>query len=154
MIEANAEVVGGFDHTYYVGGTSTWVHNASEQARDALGRFLPKSGGEAIPGSAGVEQVRKAIEQKKGWKVIGEEISFRDSKGQLRRYDLVAESPSGRQIGIEVKSGSATKTAAQRRFDTGVNSRRGLTQATGRKATALQVKGVRKAVTVKAKGCQ
>jgi len=36
-------------------------------------------------------------------------------------YDGVARAPSGNFIGLEVKSGSAIKTAAQATFDAGVS---------------------------------
>jgi hypothetical protein len=37
-------------------------------------------------------------------------------------YDGYATSPSGRNIGLEVKSGTGRKTAAQRAFDERLNS--------------------------------
>jgi len=47
-------------------------------------------------------------------------IAARNAAGQLRLYDGIVTSPSGKIIGIEVKSGSAIKTPAQRTFDLGV----------------------------------
>lgn len=49
-------------------------------------------------------------------------MSVRNAAGELRVYDGVAISPSGRFIGLEVKSGSANLTAYQRAFDRGVNT--------------------------------
>lgn len=37
--------------------------------------------------------------------------------GTLRRYDLVARKPDGSIVGIEVKSGTATRTAQQKLID-------------------------------------
>lgn len=92
-----------------------------EQGRDALGRFLPKSGGELKPGSAAEEAVWDAVRQKPGWQVIEGRVSVRDATGQLRIYDGAAVSLRGRVIGLEVKSGGATRTAAQRAFDLRLN---------------------------------
>ena len=49
-------------------------------------------------------------------------VSVKDSTGQLRVYDGVAKTPSGKTIGLEVKSGSASRTPAQKAFDTRLNS--------------------------------
>jgi hypothetical protein len=62
-----------------------------------------------------------AIRAKKGWSVIDGPVGVRNKDGQLRNYDGLAVSPRQRQIGIEVKSGSARKTAPQRNFDSGVS---------------------------------
>jgi RHS repeat-associated protein len=98
------------------------VEKVAEQGRDALGRFLPKSGGEIVPGSAAEQAVWDAVKQKPGWSVIEGRVSVRNADGQLRIYDGAAVSPRGRIIGLEVKSGSATKTASQRNFDSGVST--------------------------------
>lgn len=50
------------------------------------------------------------------------EVAVRDASGQLRKYDGLAISPRGRTIGLEVKSEDALRTAAQRNFDTALNS--------------------------------
>lgn len=85
---------------------------------------MPKSGGEVIPGSIAEQTTWNAIKNKPGWRVIEGRVSARDATGQLRVYDGVAISPQGRVIGLEVKSGTASKTAAQRAFDTRLNSTR------------------------------
>jgi RHS repeat-associated protein len=93
-----------------------------EQGRDAFGRFLPKSGGEVVPGSQSEQAVWDAIKQKPGWNVIEGRVSARNAAGDLRIYDGAAVSPHGRVIGLEVKSGGATRTSAQSAFDAGVNT--------------------------------
>jgi Pretoxin HINT domain len=128
-------------HTYFVGQGGIWVHNNSgsgcavpggagkagdaakavEQGRDAMGRFLPKSGGEVVPGSLAEQAVWDAIKDNKpGWSVIEGRVSVRNSAGDLRIYDGAAVSP--RVIGLEVKSGGATRTGPQSRFDEGVST--------------------------------
>ena len=150
----NLEVSG--EHVYHVGNTGVLVHNsysnrafsgATEDSargwdrifgkvknkngwRTPDGKFASPLGG-GKPGQAAVDEVSKAINARKGWRVVGEEVSVRNSGGQLRRYDLVAESPSGRLIGIEVKSGTATRNAAQRTFDMGLNNLDGGLNAVG-----------------------
>ncbi len=47
---------------------------------------------------------------------------MRNAAGDLRIYDGAAVSPRGRVIGLEVKSGGATRTGAQSAFDAGVNT--------------------------------
>ncbi|WP_339754938.1 hypothetical protein [uncultured Marinobacter sp.] len=89
--------------------------------RTADGKFASPNG----PGTAGAaaeQKVWDAVKQKPGWSVIEGRVSVRNSDGQLRVYDGAAVSPRGRTIGLEVKSGSATKTAPQRNFDSGVNT--------------------------------
>ena len=68
------------------------------------------------------QEVWDGIKQKDGWDVIEGRVSVRDASGQLRVYDGAAISPSGKVIGLEVKSGSATKTAVQKAFDELLNS--------------------------------
>gem|GEM_PF-1935266 len=89
--------------------------------RTADGKFASPNG----PGTAGAaaeQKVWDAVKQKPGWSVIEGRVSVRNADGQLRVYDGAAVSPRGRTIGLEVKSGAATKTAAQRDFDSGVNT--------------------------------
>lgn len=123
-------------HVYVVASQGILVHNsqgyvdptdgisskAVEQGRDRLGRFLPRNGGDVIPGSIAEHEVWDAIKKKDGWRVIDEHVTVRDSTGQIRVYDGVAISPNDRVIALEVKSGSARKTAAQRAFDSRVNN--------------------------------
>ena len=51
-------------------------------------------------------------------------VSVRNAAGQLRVYDGVAISPTGRVIGLETKSGGARRTGAQAMFDTRLNASR------------------------------
>jgi len=125
-------LAGGINSYQYADNPTGWVDPLGlckegvtkkvEQGRDSLGRFLPKNGGEIIPGFAGEQAVWNAVKNKPGWNVIEGRVSVRNADGQLRVYDGAAVSPRGRTIGLEVKSGSATKTAAQRNFDSGVNT--------------------------------
>jgi len=103
-------------------GRSTFAAKGTEQGRDALGRFLPKSGGEVVPGSMAEQSVWNAVRQKPGWNVIEGRVSVRNPAGDLRIYDGAAVSPRGRVIGLEVKSGGATRTGSQSAFDAGVNT--------------------------------
>lgn len=85
------------------------------------GKFAsPLGAGRA--GASAETQVWDAIEAKPGWSVDRGPVAVRDASGQLRYYDGVATSPNGYVIGLEVKSGNATRTAAQRTFDTTLNS--------------------------------
>jgi hypothetical protein len=59
---------------------------------------------------------------KPGWSVIEGRVSVRNAADDLRVYDGAAVSPRGRVIGLEAKSGSATRNSAQRAFDAGANT--------------------------------
>ena len=78
--------------------------------------------GPGRPGAAAERAVWDAIKKKPGWSIIEKHVSVRDATGQLRVYDGVAVSPSGRNIGLEVKSGSGTLKATQRAFDCRLNA--------------------------------
>jgi RHS repeat-associated protein len=85
------------------------------------GKFAsPLGGGRA--GAAAEQAVWDAVRQKPGWTVIEGRVSVRNAAGDLRVYDGAAVSPRGRVIGLEVKSGSATRNGAQSTFDAGVNT--------------------------------
>ncbi|WP_231756731.1 DUF4143 domain-containing protein [Lignipirellula cremea] len=106
---------------------------------------MPKKGGEIIPGSRAVDTVEDIFKKRKGYEILGREISFvNPATGQLRRYDLVVRTPGRKIIGIEVKSGTASRNAAQRTFDKLVNSRSSALRATGRKAAELNVTNINK----------
>jgi RHS repeat-associated protein len=92
-----------------------------EQGRDAFGRFLPKNAGEVAPGSTAQNRVWDAIEAKEGWSAVRGNVSVRNAAGDIRHYDGAAVSPRGRVIGLEVKSGEASRNRRQREFDTGVS---------------------------------
>ena len=89
--------------------------------RTADGKFASPNGA-GRSGAAAEQSVWDAVSQKPGWSVIEGQVGVRNASGQLRYYDGAAVSPRGRVIGLEVKSGSATKTPAQRIFDSGVNT--------------------------------
>lgn len=92
--------------------------------RTADGKFAsPLDAGR--PGGSAEVGVWDAIAAKPGWRVDRGPIAVRDASGQLRYYDGVAISPRDRFIGLEVKSGDASRTAAQRLFDTTLNSNPG-----------------------------
>jgi len=101
-----------------------------EQPRNALGQFAPKAGSEVVPGSIAESVTWDAIRAKPGWRVTTGRVYATDATGQIRVYDGVATSPSGRVIGIETKSGTGRLTPEQRAFDTRLNSSRDNT-ATG-----------------------
>ena len=94
----------------------------AEQGRDAMGRFLPKAAGEAVPGSLAERGVWDAVKGKAGWNVIEGRVTVRNAAGEVRVYDGAAVSPRGRVIGLEVKSGGATRRSSQSAFDSGVNT--------------------------------
>ncbi|MDP1660687.1 MAG: RHS repeat-associated core domain-containing protein, partial [Phycisphaerales bacterium] len=89
--------------------------------RTADGKFASPQG-LGRPGGAAEEAVWNAIEAKPGWMVVRGRVSVRGETGQLRVYDGVAISPSGRAVGLEIKSGSGTMTTAQRAFDSALNA--------------------------------
>lgn len=92
--------------------------------RTADGKFASPLGAGPPGGSAEVG-VWDAIAAKPGWSVRTGNVAVRDASGQLRYYDGLAISPHRRFIGLEVKSGDASRTAAQRLFDTTLNSNPG-----------------------------
>ena len=109
----------------YVNDTNTWVDvlglneiGWNNGWRTPDGKFASPQGG--ISGQGAVDQVRTQLSDK-GWTHLGDELSVRNSNGQLRRYDLVFKKPDGTIVGVEVKSNTATKTKAQRLFDEGVS---------------------------------
>ena len=112
----------------YVGDTNTWtdVLGLNEVGwnngwRTPDGKFASPQGG-GISGQGAVDQVRTQLSNKnKEWTHLGDELSVRNSNGQLRRYDIVFKKPDGTIVGVEVKSNTATKTKAQRLFDEGVS---------------------------------
>ena len=83
--------------------------------RNQRGQFAGNSG--IVPGTPGVDAVERYLEGE-GYTINGREISVRSSdNNKLRRYDLVVTSQNHEIIGIEVKSGSATRTSRQREID-------------------------------------
>ena len=83
--------------------------------RDPKNGHFAGSGGE-VPGTPGVEAARAYLESM-GYDYKGKEITVRSADGTARRYDLVMVAPDGTVLGIEVKSGSATRNAQQRMMD-------------------------------------
>jgi hypothetical protein len=86
--------------------------------RDSKGHFAGKTG--TVPGTPGVDKAMDIIKNDaayKGYDILGTEISVRGTDGTLRRYDVVARKPDGSIVGIEVKSGTATRTAQQKLID-------------------------------------
>jgi len=98
------------------------------------GKFAGASG--TTPGTPGVRKAEKNIDGRPGWTRAGKEISVRDGDGTLRRYDLVARNPKGKFVGIEVKSGTAVRTAQQRVVDANLNAAGGLDTVGARAAKA------------------
>jgi len=91
--------------------------------RSADGKFSSPEGS-GLPGAVAEGQVWDAVSQKPGWQVTRGRIYVTDSTGQIRVYDGMATSPNGRNVGLEIKSGDARKTAPQREFDNRLNSNR------------------------------
>jgi hypothetical protein len=100
------------------------------------GKFAGTTG--KPPGTPAVDKAAAEINAKPGWSVQGKEISVRDSEGTLRRYDLVAKNPEGKFVGIEVKGGSAVRTAQQKAIDTALNNAGGF-ETVGKRAAAAGI---------------
>jgi hypothetical protein len=103
--------------------------------RDSQGHFAGNSG--TIPGTPGVDAAETYLTNA-NYTIDGREISVRGADGTLRRYDIVATSPDGTVIGIEVKSGSATRTAQQIAIDTELIGSGGL-NTVGQKAVDANI---------------
>ena len=84
--------------------------------RTPNGKFASPKGSERAGGQA-EEKVWDAISKKDGWGVREGRIYTKDNTGQVRVYDGAAITPDEKYIGLEVKSGKAQKTKAQREFD-------------------------------------
>lgn len=65
-------------------------------------------------------------EAKPGWSVTPHEVGVRHGFLRLRRYDMVAQSPRGHRIAVEVKYGNAMRSRPQRVFDSFLNRRGGV----------------------------
>ena len=135
---------GGMSLYSYVHDSNSWIDPFGwvEQGRDALGKFLPKNPGDSVPGSDAVSDVLNQLESDPKTKVLGEEISFKDSEtGQIRRYDIVKQDvETGKVTGIEVKnSQTASYGKKQKAFDAKVNSGNHKINPTGGKAKAAGV---------------
>jgi hypothetical protein len=79
-------------------------------------------------GADAESDVWDSIEREKGpdgWTVTRGRVHVRDGDGVERVYDGYATSPSGRNIGLEVKSNTARRDTGQRAFDGTLNSSRG-----------------------------
>jgi hypothetical protein len=104
-------------------GVDAGRHNATKAAGQPRGPDGKWTKGDGTPPGANAEKdVWDAVEAKDGWSVTRGRVHTTDATGQVRVYDGVAHSPSGRNIGLEVKSGTARKTPEQREFDKRVNS--------------------------------
>lgn len=110
--------------------------------RDQQGHFAGNSG--IVPGTPGVDAVENYLKEE-GYTINGREISVRNSDDQLRRYDIVVTSQDDIVMGIEVKSGSATRTQQQMTIDNELISSGGL-NTVGQKAVDA---GVSRIDTVK-----
>ena len=84
--------------------------------RTSDGKFASPKGGQKS-GAWAEQDVWDTVKQKDGWGVVEGRVYTKDSTGQIRVYDGLAVTPSGKYIGLEVKSGNAKKTKAQREFD-------------------------------------
>lgn len=93
--------------------------------RDAKGHFVGNSG--INPGTPGVDIVETHLANN-NYEILGREISVRggENGNTLRRYDIVVKTPDGRVIGVEVKSGTARRTAQQRAIDEQLSNSGGL----------------------------
>lgn len=127
MERAKSGVVGGGGKEYIEKGRE--AAKGGRQPRGPEGKWTKGEGSHTPPGATAENDAWAAIESKGGWTVTRGRVYTTDGTGQVRVYDGVAHSPSGKNIGLEVKSGSARKTAEQRVFDARLNS--GQTTVTG-----------------------
>ena len=61
---------------------------------------------------ARAEELAKSALKKKGYDVLGSQVSVRTSKG-IRRVDHLVRTPRGKLLAVEVKAGNARRTAMQ-----------------------------------------
>lgn len=107
--------------------------------RDSLGHFAGNSG--IRPGSPAVDIVEKYLKSK-NYIINGREISVKSPQNGRRMYDIVVTNKEdGTVIGIEVKSGSASRNKHQREIDAELVKSRGL-KAVGKKAKRAGIKEV------------
>ena len=113
------------------------IRHPDGSIRDLNGKFAGFSG--TVPGTPGVDEVQDYLSGK-GYNILGREISVRSTfDGSIRRYDIVIKDKNGNCIGIEVKSGSATRTSSQKNFDESLNQNGGF-PTIGKKAEELGIK--------------
>jgi hypothetical protein len=88
--------------------------------RDARGRFTGAGGYGAEAESQGLS----AYELATGRTVVRDQVraTLSEGSGAPRYYDGLVHNPDGTYTGIEVKSGSATRTPGQRVFDEAVDN--------------------------------
>jgi hypothetical protein len=144
-------------HTYFVlaGGEPVLVHNSNGcpralgnglfqhpdgSIRDAAGKFAGTTG--ARVGAAAEKAVWDRLESQ-GMKVIRTPVAVRGNGGQLRIYDGAIDLGGGKLIGLEVKSGGARASAAQRRFDAWLTTNKETAPTVGRYAGQYKVVEVR-----------
>jgi hypothetical protein len=126
-VEGNARVYN-FEvrdlHSYFVGTVGAVVHNcvarvATEQGRDAAGKFLPKDGSELAPGAGRAQRVEEKLESRFGQDAVQSEQYLRNSDGKIavdaatgeaRRLDFVVVTNGQARYSIEVTSKTASKT--------------------------------------------
>ncbi|GHA88326.1 hypothetical protein GCM10010305_34930 [Streptomyces termitum] len=117
-------------HTYYVlaGATPILVHNSScpvdlgngtflhsdGSIRNAKGHFASSTG--ARVGASAEANVWDHLEME-GHTVVRRTVAVTGNGGQTRYYDGAIDLGGGNYLGIEVKSGGASRTAEQRDFD-------------------------------------
>jgi RHS repeat-associated protein len=107
------------------------TRTATEQQRNAKGQFVARNAGEVQPGSLAERVIWDAIAANKpGWQLTRGRVYTTNPSRQVRVYDGFVTSPSGHNIGLEVKSGTGHRRAAQRMFDAWLNSDR-LNRAVG-----------------------
>jgi len=151
-ISADPIGLGGGFNLYAFDGAPTWAIDPYGLAvsynngyRTPNGKFASPTGALPASGATAVAAARADLESK-GWTHIADEQSFKQPKGrkcagQTRRYDMVMKDPHGNVVGVEIKSGSASPTPEQRRFDACVNAGTqtvGVGQAKGMTVTSAQ----------------
>ncbi|MED3092213.1 RHS repeat-associated core domain-containing protein, partial [Bacillus thuringiensis] len=91
---------------------------AAKQAAKQAARKAKKRATLAANKRAGAraEELAKSALKKKGYDVLGSQVSVRTSKG-IRRVDHLVRTPRGKLLAVEVKAGNARRTAMQLKKD-------------------------------------
>lgn len=90
--------------------------------RTADGKFASPNGNQSVGSALAEVEVWNSVKMKPGWSIIEGRVYVKDIDGNVRVYDGVAKSPSGNNIGLEVKTNTAQKSTSQRKFDNNLNS--------------------------------
>jgi hypothetical protein len=112
--------------------------HATDANRWADGTFRPGNGGSPNIGSAAVEDVKSHL-QKQGYEVVGEQVRMTNGS-HTTVTDLIVKDDAGKLYPVEVKSGGASQTTAQRDVYTSLKNGDDVS-FTGSRASDLKLDG-------------